>query len=497
MKKLLTTLALFMFLVNIISAQTDEDALRYSQTTFGGTARGIGVAGAFGALGTDFTSLSINPAGIALYRTNEFMFTPGLAFINSNSDFAKSSNEAKKYNFNVSNFGFVWNFPYDEKKVKGWKNISFGFGANRSANFHNDIYYRGFNPSNSLITSYVNKMNAQGSLSESSIESYYPFDAYLAYKNNLIQLDANGKYSTALFNGGLEQSKSITTRGSITDYLISLGANYSDKVFIGATLSIPGLRYRLESTYTEKDINDSITDFNSFSLTDNLTTTGVGINAKLGIIYKVNDFFRFGAAIHSPTYFSMSDKYDSKISSEFNSGPEERVSPSGIFNYGLTTPWKVIGSAAVIIKKYGFISLDYEFLDYSESFFNFNNNSTTEDKEYASQQNSLINTKYTAASNLKIGGELVLDIFRIRAGYAMYGSPFNAEVAESGFDNSSNHITGGFGFREDNYFIDFGIVHSIIKTYNQTYTIANSNLVPGAKITSSANQFLITVGFKF
>ncbi len=38
-----------------IEAQTDYDPIRYSRTTFGGTARGMATAGAFGSLGGDFT----------------------------------------------------------------------------------------------------------------------------------------------------------------------------------------------------------------------------------------------------------------------------------------------------------------------------------------------------------------------------------------------------------------------------------------------------------
>ena len=36
----------------------------------------IAIGNAFGALGSDFSSLSNNPAGIGLYQFNEFTFTP-------------------------------------------------------------------------------------------------------------------------------------------------------------------------------------------------------------------------------------------------------------------------------------------------------------------------------------------------------------------------------------------------------------------------------------
>ena len=41
-----------------------------------GTARSGGMGNAFGALGGDFTSVSINPAGLGVYRSGELSITP-------------------------------------------------------------------------------------------------------------------------------------------------------------------------------------------------------------------------------------------------------------------------------------------------------------------------------------------------------------------------------------------------------------------------------------
>ncbi|HSH66758.1 MAG TPA: hypothetical protein VLB84_13425, partial [Bacteroidia bacterium] len=49
-------------------SQNDIDAMRYSQLTFGGTARFNSMAGSMGALGGDISTLSFNPAGIGIFR---------------------------------------------------------------------------------------------------------------------------------------------------------------------------------------------------------------------------------------------------------------------------------------------------------------------------------------------------------------------------------------------------------------------------------------------
>ena len=47
------------------------DAYKMSQTDLNGTARYLGMSGAFGALGGDISSMSTNPAGLGIYRSSE------------------------------------------------------------------------------------------------------------------------------------------------------------------------------------------------------------------------------------------------------------------------------------------------------------------------------------------------------------------------------------------------------------------------------------------
>ena len=74
MNKLLFTL-LILGIGSLVTSQSLSDALRYSTTYAGGTARTVGAGGAFGALGGDFGALSINPAGLATYRSSEITFS--------------------------------------------------------------------------------------------------------------------------------------------------------------------------------------------------------------------------------------------------------------------------------------------------------------------------------------------------------------------------------------------------------------------------------------
>ena len=117
MKRLAIILTII-FSGSALYSQNLVDALRYSQNFSGGTARSVAMGGAFGALGADFGSLSINPAGIGVYRGSEFTITPGFYYGKTSSSYYGTSDEDYKYNFNLNNLGIILNSTKD--KEDGW-----------------------------------------------------------------------------------------------------------------------------------------------------------------------------------------------------------------------------------------------------------------------------------------------------------------------------------------------------------------------------------------
>ena len=94
-----------LFFINFMNAQTLADAVRFSVFDVNSTARSVGVGGGLSALGGDFSTLSVNPAGLALYRGREFTFTPSLTFIYSDAELKDGMGvqSKRKVNFNFSN----------------------------------------------------------------------------------------------------------------------------------------------------------------------------------------------------------------------------------------------------------------------------------------------------------------------------------------------------------------------------------------------------------
>ena len=94
-----------------VFAQNIDDVVRYSQTNTGGTALSLGMGGATGAIGGDFSSASINPAGLGLYRQSELVISPSIFNFTGNSEYYGTSESDRKFNFNINNLHLVLHSP--------------------------------------------------------------------------------------------------------------------------------------------------------------------------------------------------------------------------------------------------------------------------------------------------------------------------------------------------------------------------------------------------
>jgi long-subunit fatty acid transport protein len=463
----------------LLNAQNDIDAMRYSQLTFGGTARFASMAGSMGALGGDISTLSFNPAGIGVFRKTELSLSPSIFSQSTSSTYNNNESSDSKLNFNFGNIGGVASINVHDKGT-GWEFLNFGFGYNRTNNFHNRISIQGDNKTSSLLDTYV--ANANGHTSS----DFDQFSTGLAWQAYLINPDTSGNllYNHVIPHYGEVQKKSTETRGSMGETVISFGGNYQNVLFLGATVGFVNARYVEESVYQEVDQADTIKDFKSFSYTQSLTSKGSGMNLKLGAIYKPTDWLRIGAAIHTPTSISFTDNYSSTMKSNLESVTYDTSSPSGSYNYTVKTPLRALGSLGFVIGKYALFNIDYEYVDYKSALLSSSPN-------VFADVNKTIRSKYTSSNNLRLGGEVRFDPFSLRVGYALYGSPFAKEENKSA---SRTSYTGGLGFRQNNYFIDFAYVYTRYTEYSYLY---DPSLVSSVKSTYQNMSFMLTLGTRF
>lgn len=461
-------------------SQNDIDAMRYSQLTFGGTARFNAMAGSMGALGGDISTLSYNPAGIGVFRKSELTISPSVFFQSTSSTYLGNTSIDNRLNFNLGNIGLVATFKMKDT-ISGWRSLNFGFGHNRTNNFYNRISTVGTNKQNSLLDVYA--ADAYGHSSK-DFDQFSTDLAYQTYLINPVPPDSIS-YNQVIKHYGEQQNKSVETAGSMGETFISFGGNYKDRLFIGSTLGIVNLSYSEVSTYMETDEKDTIKGFKSFRLTQNLLTKGIGINLKLGVIVKATDWLRLGAAIHTPTRISLSDAYSNVMVSDLETKTWTQKSPEGTFNYFASTPFRAIGSAGFIIQKRGLLNVEYEYVNYKNARLSSTPNVFSEVNKYIREQ-------YTSAGNLRIGGEVRLDPISFRVGYALYGSPFSTGINKAA-DRAS--YTAGVGFRKNAFYMDFAYVLS--KHFDYSYLYARSFNDNVIKNDYTSSSFVFSFGLRF
>jgi hypothetical protein len=449
MKKLLSVILLFVLVVNSY-AQNETDAFRYSNINFFGTSRFNAMGGAFTALGGDFSSISLNPGAMGVYRSSEIVFTPAFDFNYTNSSVKGISSNDSKLNVNISNISYLGNFNASSHDIISW---SFAFGYNRLANFNNEYSVNITSESPSLLQSYINDLNVGNGTYEGDIPDLYPFDINLAYQNYLINPLATDTlhYSHEMANAtSIDKYKNVSTRGGIGETFFGYGANLNDVLFFGATVGFPKIRYIEKSVYQESN-NDTSVTVKSFTKNDYLKTTGNGINFKLGIIYRATDWFRFGLALHSSTYYSMHDTWDSNMSAEFKDNRSYSYSsPIGLYDYNLRTPYRVEAGVGFIIAQNGALSIDYEYVDYTVAKFNPSSNSP--DGYSFVEENKNIDLLYKPVHNIRAGFEWKLtEELRIQLGYRWYDNPYV-------FAKNPNQqiLSGGFGYKTDEFYVNLG-----------------------------------------
>lgn len=455
-----------------------------------GTARFVSTGGAFGALGGDFSTLSVNPAGIAVYRRNEFTITPNLNFSRVESSFWGERNEEINYDFALGNLGFVlaFNDP-NALKETGWLGFQFGFGFNQLANFNNRRVYEGFNTQNSFTNELARKATLETNFNSPQHPSSF-LDDYttgLAWDALLLIVDTiNNTFFVDLPNNVL-QSRVTTSSGSIRELNFSFGANYSNRLYLGATLGVPFLRFDEEYTFTERNSQNIESEFRSMEFSESLTTSGTGVNFKVGAIYRISDMVRVGAALHTPTFFTLEDRWRTRIKSNLESfAPQDFRSPRLIYEYDLNTPLRMIGSLGLVFGTSGLLSLDYEYVDFTQMRLRSSGDLFTE-------ENRAIQNNFQPQHIIRAGGEYRLNPIILRAGYAMHTNPYNESINTL----EKTTISGGIGIRERNYFVDFGyFLTQYSEDFFPYYNFTGSReSVVGYDFLRQG--FMMTVGFRF
>lgn len=473
-------------------AQTPTETLRYSQLRPGGTARGAGVGGAFGALGADYTSISINPGGLGVYRRSDLSVSLGFQNTVAETELLGSSAESSRFRAYMPNASIVLSRLHVDSRGNRrrgkWIATNFAFGFNRHANYNARSVFANTQTPNSLLNHYRDELTAAGLTEDNVTLSNFSSGAFLGYSTYLLNPvgTAGTEYASVTDGYLVNQQISLTRRGGLDEMSFAIGSNYNDKFYFGMLIGVPFLSYTEQLNVRESDETNAVPVFNNYSFAQNLSASGVGVNAKFGLIVRAAKWMRLGASFHTPTRISMSEDYYTEVTSSIDTLPYNYNFTEGEFDYQLSTPWRAIASAAFLVKQNGFLSVDYEYSNYNRARYTFSGFRNAQDA-----LNQDVKDYLRAIHTIRAGGELVLKNWRLRAGYAYSTSPLEKNRVLEDRDLVSQTFSGGVGYRGKRWYMDVAYFRIV-----STGTAIVSPYIQAAEKLKFDN-YVMTVGFNF
>lgn len=557
MKRIFVTLTLGCMATGMF-AQSAMDAYTFSQPDLRGTARSLGMGGAFGALGNDLSSINNNPAGLGFYRKSELGMTMDWDATKAVSNPNGKSTSNSGFNYSFDNIGGVATIRFFDSALK---NFNIGFSYNKAVSFNRNFRGGVGNLKNSVTNYIAGIANNQG-LTVADVEatnSYDPYNptdggyaadwlailGYDAYGINPIGDPDKPKWQGQFGNGTTGSAGFSTTEtGGVYEYNIALAGNIYDVLYWGMNFDIVNLDYSLNSTWAEslKDayifnpLSNAIEQSGSeTALTNYYNATGTGFNYQFGVILKPMQELRFGLSFRTPTWYTVNERYSARMEGQYFG---EKVTArtnngyTGENSYNLSTPWRLTASAATVLNNNLIWSNDFEFnfykgMKFSEATY-YNDNYYGDDWDSWSYANSAtrsmddaygpvnqdVQDYYKTAFTWRTGVEYWLNPnFTLRAGYSYVGSPVEKAASQNdltiytsgtipqySFDKQTNYLTLGLGYRVDGFYFDFAYVHRNTQSTFHAYTPDPSDPSipsPQANLSLNNNRFVISTGIKF
>jgi hypothetical protein len=453
----------------------------------------MGSGSSFGAMGADFGVLSINPAGLADYRSNEFMFSFSMnggetqsSLLSSNALTTQHPNE-----LNLENIGIVLNSGVSSG---GLIESNFAIGLIQYNNFSQNFGFSGTSKG-TILQRFTELANGR------TFSELDPFEASLAEESGAIfDSDEDLFYETDI--DSLEEvfkRQDVSRSGKINELILAWGGKFDNNLNLGISIGVPFISFEENKIYQEIDNNGLIPIFNDLSFEERLATSGTGINLKLGLGYTIDNTIKLGLSYQSPTYFTMTDNYYTALNYDCevcNFSDETFGSPNGSFKYRLKTPMRLSGNIGALLQSNnlkGFINMDVQYVDYTSNRFNFNAFSNDPSEiDFEREVNGEIDTQLQSTFNFNIGGELAIDRIRFRAGVGFIGSPYYID-GSSEYDKL--YSIGG-GIRGDMFYVDLAYQHRNFSEGYIPYNVLADERLQLVKNESDISKLTLTLGFK-
>lgn len=525
MKRLFLLTAFLAVTVLQAHAQGWQDAYLFSDNHYSGTARSVALGNAMTALGGDLGSLTFNPAGSAVVSYGQFTLTPGFTLATSFAQGTPLTGSTEPFGFEegVSDYNFRMKFPnfgitgvYDTHRSRGITRWTFGFVGNATNDFTNRFTARGTNGDTSFAAALASDATGisedilRGSWWQDNCPAWQTMAAYKAWIISPME-DYPGEYAAVteqVFPNGdrslpgyINQYYSQVRTGYKYDMLLNVGASVSDVFYFGANLGMVNLKYHMAESCIESPVENNADrfDFSSIHTIYTYDATGSGVYLKVGALVRPFAGLRIGAAIQTPTAMTIRDEIlcsaESSIGGNtYYAKPDE----ASVYEYRVTSPYRVDAGVAYTFGNIALLSVDYEMCDYSTARLRNFEDTGYDDYGYANQD---IRECLGIAHEIRAGFEVKpMPSFAIRAGYNYRTSP---EVGIPEADRTK--VSFGLGYSSGgSFFADLAFrmqwlpdEYLIPYTYYTPDSGGNEILTPQIGISTTLYEGLVTLGWRF
>lgn len=523
------------------SAQNMFDVISLGTNEYTGTARTMAMGNAFTALGSDIGSITLNPAASAVARYSQITVTPGVSIsvvdaMGTTLDGASSPfcfdqrSVARKSRFALPNIGTTINFDVNSGVLH---NVTIGFMLNSSKDFNEQLVASGAHYGTSLAGSIAAAAGGVNFSEYNDDDSYrkYPWLNVLGYRSGMISnisdndseyVGVTEKYTKKgegsydfYVAGPLNQTYGRRKSGSKYDTALNVGFNIADWFFLGANLSFSYFNYSMSEFLTETpvDMNDFDIDFGTSGKTYfkdlkysySYRARASALGGKFGFIMTPGQVVRFGAAIQTPSVYTIAEKWGSSAEAHFKDVKfdAEASSPDGEYSYQMLTPLRFNTGLAFNVAGRAILSVDYELCDFRTARLR-----DESDSEVFKDANAEIRESLAMVHDLRAGVEVKpIPQLALRAGYNLSTNPEKAVRGSVPFMQACSHA-GSFGIGYDSggmIFIDVA-AKGLFRPKEYTYPYSDYIFDGDGNIASPTPEIMsfrslwtaaLTLGFRF
>lgn len=488
------------------SAQDSYNAAEILQTDLIGSARYVGMGGALNALGADISLMSSNPAGTALYRRSDVGFT--VSSLTTGQE-AELDNNRSRMSFDQA--GVLFAFQVDNSG-NGLQYVNFGVNYKKNKNFFGNNFVHVGHLENEWSQTiqiadlaedcWQSGVSNWGLLADLSAEIHN--DRGDLIKPGIIgSSEETGYYGYAAKDANYRRA----TTGSNIDADINVSFNDADRYYYGLSIGIHDIDYSRSSFYEELGVDNVYYYFDNW-----YRISGTGFDLKFGFVCRpIEDSpFRFGIAVHTPTWYRLTEANGSALSmGELGYDNESCIGDgdSGDYDYKLQSPWKFNLSVGHTIGTKVALGAEYEYTDMSSSKFSTTSMYEYDDREYMNDKNRMLSKTLKGQHTIKLGAEYkILEPLSLRLGYNLVSSCYNTNgykviyptepFTETDYTNwkALHRLTVGLGYRWKNGYIDAAYLYQTQK--GDFYAFDHTRLKP-TSTDNNRSSIMATLGFRF